>query len=301
MPIYVIMESEIPVQEEEEGRMSSPPSVVLAPASPRNLDRVFSDDRVNRRRGETGGRGAGKLQPGHAANHLISYSLSEMNMVGLAPAAVEEQQFSSAAAALGGLTTPRKTSRNSNRSAASYLALHQASYLSLVTVTGSAAIAAKFKPFLLKVWGGLLLLEKDPDPTVSLLARNLLDTVWKRMCDKERSITVVGGVDMYRSRSSSAADIHSQSAPNSPMRPSFILGESPPVMSSLNATLPPGLGGQSHHHLHQHYGVEALGGVGGLSSSMLRSQVSTIGEEGVLLEEGESSAISTQFIDWAAR
>jgi hypothetical protein len=228
----------------------------------------------------------GKLQAGHAANHLISYSLSEMNMVGLAPSAMEEQQQQSAV----GLHTPRKTSRSSNKSASA-----AASYLSLVTVTSSPAIANKFKPFLLKVWGGLLLLEKDPDPTVSLLARSLLDTVWKRMCEKERS---GAGIDMYR-RNSSAVDVHSQSAPNSPMRPSFILGESPPVMSSLNATLPAGLSSGGHYH-QQHYGVEALGGLG-LSSSMLRSQVSTIGEEGILLEEGESSAISTQFIDWAAR
>jgi hypothetical protein len=282
------------VQEEDEGRISSPPAV-MAPASPRNLDRVFSDDRVNRRRPENAVRLPSKLQPGHAANHLISYSLSEMNMVGLAPTAVEEQQTAAAAATFGGLHTPRKTSRG-NRTPAPFLSSNQASYLSLIAVSSSATIANKFKPFLLKVWGGLLLLEKDPDPTVSLLARSLLDMVWKRMCDKERS----SGMDMLYRSSSSAADIHSQSAPSSPMRPSFILGESPPVMSSLNNTLPPGLGG---YHQQQLYGVEALGGsLSGLGlSSMMRSHVSTIGEEGILLEEGESTNISTQFIDWAAR
>jgi hypothetical protein len=219
-----------------------------------------------------------------------------MNMVGLAPTAVEEQQHAAAsyAAGLGGHhhSTPRKASRNGGgrSAAASFHIPHQSSYLSLTLVSSSVAIANKFKPFLLKVWGGLLLLEKDPDPTVSLLARSLLDTVWKKMCEKERNHV---GIDVMYRGSSAAADIHSQSAPNSPMRPSFILGESPPVMSMLNNTLPPELSGGSLHH--------PLGGSLTSSSSMLRSHVSTIGEEGILLEEGESTNISTQFIDWAAR
>ena len=282
--------------------------MAAAPVSPRHLDRVFSDDRVNRRRPEgSGGRLPPKLQAGHAANHLISYSLSEMNMVGLAPTAVEEQMSSyghHAAAATSSSAsfhhTPRRVIRNggvgggsssSNRPSASFLAPTGNSYLSLVAVSTSATIANKFKPFLVKVWGGLLLLEKDPDPTVSLLARNLLDIVWKRMCEKERS----AGVDMFRGHS--AADVHSsQSAPSSPMRPCFILGESPPVSSALNLTLPAGLGGGHHHH-------QELGGPASLghSSFLMRSTVSTIGEEGILLEEGESTNISTQFIDWAAR
>jgi len=146
---------------------------------------------------------------------------------------------------------------------------------SLSTFTSTS----KFKPFFLKVWGGLLLLEKDPDPSVALLARALLDLVWRKMVEKDRAtdIQLVG----------SHIDLRSQSAPNSPVRPTFMIGESPP--SNMNTTLPANL--------------EPVATENGRNTGswMQRSIIPDINEEGMLIEEGESSAISTQFIEWSSR
>ena len=133
----------------------------------------------------------------------------------------------------------------------------------------------------MKVWGGLLLLEKDPDPSVALLARALLEIVWRKMMEKERATDI--------QRTGSGVDIRSRSAPNSPVRPTFLIGESPPT--NMNTTLPANL--------------EPPSGEGGSRASsgnwMHRSLVPGINEEGMLLEEGESTAISTQFIEWSSR
>jgi regulator-associated protein of mTOR len=143
---------------------------------------------------------------------------------------------------------------------------------SLSTFTSTS----KFKPFFLRVWGGLLLLEKDPDPSVALLARALLDVVWRKMVEKDRATDIHGN--------GSHADQRSMSAPSSPIRPTFLIG-SPPT--NMNTTLPV--------HLEPAENSRNSG------SWMQRSIIPDINEEGMLIEEGESNAISTQFIEWSSR
>ena len=150
------------------------------------------------------------------------------------------------------------------------------SYSALASLANFSS-TSKFKPFFLKVWGGLLLLEKDPDPSVALLARALLDVVWRKMVEKDRA------ADIHRT--GSHADLRSRSAPNSPVRPTFLIGESPPT--NMNTTLP----------VH----LEASENSRNNGLWMQRSLIPDINEEGMLIEEGESNAISTQFIEWSSR
>jgi len=88
-------------------------------------------------------------------------------------------------------------------------------------------------------------------------------------------------------RTGSHADLRSRSAPNSPVRPTFLIGESPPT--NMNTTLPV--------HLEASEGMNSRNN----SSWMQRSLIPDINEEGMLIEEGESNAISTQFIEWSSR
>merc|ERR1719192_1807667 len=121
--------------------------------------------------------------------------------------------------------------------------------LSLSSLATMAAygpeVTKKFKPFYTRVIGGLMVLEKDPDPHTADMAKSVLDTVWARMTiqDRERQSSVF--------RSFSQADVHSSiSAPSSPQaRASFLLGgESPP--SSHNTTLPAVLHSSTPLHSH---------------------------------------------------
>ena len=87
--------------------------------------------------------------------------------------------------------------------------------LSLSSLATMAAygpeVTKKFKPFYTRVIGGLMVLEKDPDPNTADMAKSVLDTVWARMTsqDRERQSSVF--------RSFSQADVHSSvSAPSSP-------------------------------------------------------------------------------------
>jgi hypothetical protein len=85
----------------------------------------------------------------------------------------------------------------------------------------------------LKVVGGLMVLERDPDSEVGTMARQVLDTIYNKMVLAERDIK---GSGVFRSLSQ--ADLHSVSALGCPAKPSFLLGESPP---GHNTTLPPSL------------------------------------------------------------
>jgi hypothetical protein len=94
-------------------------------------------------------------------------------------------------------------------------------------------VMTKFKPLYLKVVGGLMVLERDPDSEVGTMARQVMDTIYNKMVLAEREIK---GNGVFRSLSQ--ADLHSVSALGCPAKPSFLLGESPP---GHNTTLPPSL------------------------------------------------------------
>ena len=71
---------------------------------------------------------------------------------------------------------------------------------------------------------------RDSDSAVGTMARQVLDTIYNKMVLAEREIK---GSGVFRSLSQ--AELHSVSAPGSPAKPSFLLGESPP---GHNTTLP---------------------------------------------------------------
>lgn len=235
------------LHDEDEDRVRfSTPTLVGAPTSPRNvLNKSTKTDMTRKPKGSVS-----SLAP--------SSSYNELNVTGYSDVSVQG--------------TTRKPKRIMSTQA-------QSSYSSLATLSMFSGVTSKFKPFFLKLWGGLLLLEKDPDPLVSSLSRNLLDIVWKKMNQKERS------ADMFRSQGSHL-DIHSRSAPSSPGRPTFLLGESPPT--SLNTTLP---------NLLQTSENNSRPG----QSWFQRSLFSAIHEEGITSEDGENATLSTQFIEWSAK
>jgi len=173
--------------------------------------------------------------------------------------------------------TPRKGRKsvlavNSNNMTGILPSTTAASFASLVNLTPYTAIVSKFKPFYVKVWGGLLSLEKDPDTMVASMSRTVLDGVWKKMVEKERSAELF--------KTSSNLDLHSVSAPSSPARPSFMLGESPPSsLSQHNMSLP----------------VEPISKIWNHMTS------STISEEGEGPSVSGDPVLSTQFIEWSAR
>lgn len=241
-------------EDDDRQRLSTPPTMGR-PKSP-NLNRISSDER-DRRKSEMV-RKQSKL--GSAVSHTSmasSSSFNEINTVGVAEAVT--------------LSTPRKM-----RKSVVPQQMHS-SYSSLASLAAFTNVTGKFKPFFVRVWGSLLLLERDPDPSVSQLARSLLDIVWRKMCEKERSTNI------YRSHSH--LDIHSQSAPNSPSRPTFLVGDSPPT--SLNATLPNNL---------ESDGLTRSG-----QSWFQRPFVPAINEEGGINDDGDASGISTKLIEWSAR
>jgi regulator-associated protein of mTOR len=111
---------------------------------------------------------------------------------------------------------------------------HTASLASLASLACyGSALTTKFKPFYLKVVGGLMVLERDSDKKVGEMAKQVLDSIYRKMvmADRERK-----GSGVFRSLSQ---ELHSSlSAPGSPAKPSFHLGESPPA--GLNTSLPSG-------------------------------------------------------------
>ena len=66
-------------------------------------------------------------------------------------------------------------------------------------------MTSKFKPFYLKVLGGLMVLERDPDSNVSKLAKTVLDNLYKKLSNSDR-------MNSYRYRASHN-DVHSTSLP----------------------------------------------------------------------------------------
>ena len=66
-------------------------------------------------------------------------------------------------------------------------------------------MTSKFKPFYLKVLGGLMVLERDPDSNVSKLAKTVLDNLYKKLSNSDRK-------NSYRYRASHT-DVHSTSLP----------------------------------------------------------------------------------------
>ena len=255
LPNFVNLCRALQEEEEEKGRLATPP--FAQPPSPRNsLNRVSSEEKL-RRKSEMVRKQSRLGASSGPASIASSTSYNEINTLGVSDGSAHG--------------TPRKPKKISQ--------MHQltSSYSALASLAGFSNVTRKFKPFFLKVWGGLLFLEKDPDPAAALLARSLLDVVWRKMVQKDRS------ADIHRSHTN--LDSHSRSAPNSPIRPTFLLGESPPA--SLNITLPTHLEGSDSRH--------------GPQSWLQRSLVAPINEEGILLEDGENNGISTQFIEWSAR
>jgi len=128
------------------------------------------------------------------------------------------------------LTTPRR-GRKSTLTNPGYPSPGNASLYSLATLSSyGPGVTSKFKPFYLKVLGGLMVLERDPDSNVSKLAKTVLDNLYKKLSNSDRK-------NSYRYRASHT-DVHSTSLPGSPSRPSFTLGSSPPVACGHNTTLP---------------------------------------------------------------
>lgn len=255
LPSFVNLCRALQEEDEERCRLNNPTTSSSArPTSPRpSASRLQGED--PRRRTSEVVRKNSRLGSNISSqtNMSSSSSVNEMNLVGVGEGSAH--------------STPRKARR---------LVVPQlnSSYSALASLSSFTNVTGKFKPFFLKVWGGLLLLEKDPDPMVVLLARSLLDIVWRKMNQKDKS------VDMYRSHGH--LEIHSRSAPNSPVRPTFLIGESPP--SKLNTTLPSHLDAAADNR----------------QPWLQRSLVASINEDGIL-EDGDNNAISTQFIEWAAK
>jgi len=176
----------------------------------------------------------------------------------------------------GGGTTPRRSRKTTLTPSHGSHGTHPThinsatSFASLVTLAGFSSVVSKFKPFYVKVWGGLLSLEKDPDPMVAAMSRSVLDSVWRKMLEKERA------VEMFRTPSN--ADVHSVSAPSSPARPSFILGESPPTGHNISLPVEP------IRTIWNHMSI-----------------TTSITEEGEGAGAEGDPVLSTQFIEWSAR
>ena len=71
-------------------------------------------------------------------------------------------------------------------------------------------VMTKFKPLHLKVVGGLMVLERDPDSELGTMARQVMDTIYNKMVLAEREIK---GSGVFRPLSQ--AELHSVSAPGS--------------------------------------------------------------------------------------
>ena len=122
------------------------------------------------------------------------------------------------------------TPRRGRKSVASQSQAQCGSLAGLASLSSSSITS--FKPFYPRVLGAVMMLERDPDPQVSGMARKVLESLQCRVTVTERERKSSA---MYRT--DSQAEILSVSAPGSPARPSFTLGCSPPP-ASLNTTLP---------------------------------------------------------------
>jgi len=129
----------------------------------------------------------------------------------------------------------------------------------------------------------LMVLERDPDSEVGSMARQVLDTIYNKMVAAERDRR---GSRVYRSLSQ--AELHSVSAPGSPAKASFMLGDSPPCH---NTTLPASFKTSGHHSLTLP-GDMARSGLAGRG----RSIVSAILEDG-----GDDLGVKTNFIAWSSK
>jgi len=176
------------------------------------------------------------------------------------------------------LTTPKRGRKSVIGLAGVGSQHHVASLASLSSMLCyGPVITGKFKPFYLRVVGGLMVLERDSDTIVGSMARQVLDNIHNKMLVAERERK---GSGVFRSLSQ--AELHSLSAPGSPAKPSFLLGESPP---SLNTTLPASFNRTSS------VGPQSLTLPSELGR-MSRSTVSDIAEEG--------QGVKTNYIAWAA-
>ena len=267
------------LQEEDEERCrlaNAAASSTARPPSPRPVpgrSQPASAEEARRRTSEVGRRSSRMGANASSNQHLSSSSsVNEMNLVGTGDNSSSSSSIHS--------STPRK----SRKSAVLQM---NSSYATLASLSSFTNVTGKFKPFFLKVWGGLLLLEKDPDPSVASLARSLLDIIWRKMSQKDRSVDM-----LYRSHNH--LEIHSRSAPNSPVRPTFLIGESPP--SKLNTTLPSQLDANSAS------GSAAADSRAAAPWLHHSSLVTSINEDGILREDGDGgSTMSTQFIEWSAK
>ena len=88
---------------------------------------------------------------------------------------------------------------------------------SLASLTSMACygprVTSKFKPFYLRVVGGLMVLERDSDSEVGTMARQVLDTIYNKMVLVQRDRK---GSEVFRSLSQ--AEGKSVSAPGSPAK-----------------------------------------------------------------------------------
>ena len=120
-----------------------------------------------------------------------------------------------------GPATPRRGRRSVVAGA------EQGSLAGLAALASHGPTVTKFKPFYLRVVGGLQVLERDPCSEVCGPAKQVVDSLQARL--------VAGGLE--RCVSQQQLSHHgSISAPGSPARPSFLVGSSPPC--SHNTTLP---------------------------------------------------------------
>ena len=169
---------------------------------------------------------------------------------------------------------------------------HVASLASLASMACyGPGVTSKFKPFYLKVVGGLMVLERDPDKEVGTMARQVLDTIYNKMVAAERDRK---GSGVFRSLSQ--AELHSVSAPGSPAKASFMLGESPP---GHNTTLPASF--RQGMAASVSSGQHSLTLPSDLASRpaqawLGKSTVSDISEDG-----GQESGVQTNFLGWSAK
>ena len=149
-------------------------------------------------------------------------------------------------------------------------------------------LTKKFKPFYPRVMGGLMVLERDPDPQTADMAKSVLDGVWSRVAHMEQDRMNTSAAF----RSFSRTDAHSVSAPSSPQaRASFLLGGSSPPPAH-NTTLPAAMSSSQHSSsLLNHTGGDSKAGL----------QRSGLGLGATIAEDGGEGGLKTQFIDWSSR
>ena len=130
------------------------------------------------------------------------------------------------------LSASHSTPRRGRKSVAGQSQSQCGSLTGLSSLSSFTSSITSFKPFYPRVLGAVMLLEKDPDPQVSAMARRVVESLQARLLtvERERKSSAV-----YRTESQ--VELVSVSAPGSPARPSFTLGCSPPP-ASLNTTLP---------------------------------------------------------------